>query len=795
MVTQNALFNNEDGSARAMIGNTSYNNRRAALEDLTHIDSRFSRFKKRIYVILLIVAIILGIFLVIFVHNSRITDTQTEDPICTSEDPICTSEECIRSAAHLRLSMDFNVDPCDDFYKFTCGRWDVEHPSHIWHYEYTNFDTVKERIMTKLLTLLETNVSASEPLPLQQMKDLYTSCTDTDTLDSLGYTDLFKYLKKLHLPTLPRFFNSNTSKNSSSFDWIKREVAMRTTLGAGVFVDLLVGPNIYNTTENVIYMGFPNSNSLLPGLIRAENKWKPNSWYNRNKRNEQKKLRYTEITYGKDVLEVLAVVLTKVSKKVDAWLAIHAARTIWSIKEDLERLAILGMFLENQIKVLKVDDIPFITHSNKEWRRYLTMVFNETSNVKLDLDNKDYIYTSDKELLYLRQLMSYLSKLPDSKVELFMWWVAVHTVISSTPAGYYTTEDSRSFKASDIKKIRTTQCVNLVTKTMKYAVTYAIAERDFIENARIKADEIVDNIRDAFEKNVKSAIWLDSDAKKAVLEKSENLISLIGFPEWLLNVRMLEDFYRKYKIQNNTFFDNIMGIAKTETHLNLASLREENARTWKGQNPIEVNAQNYLSYNLLVLPMAILTHPFYNLGLESLNYGALGSTIGHELVHGFDLDGIKYNKWGYRKAWMSNETARAIIRRLLCFVEQYDEFSVSAVNKTVNGYQTLSENLADSEGLRLSYSAYQHHSKYGKEPKLPGFESFSKDQMFFIAYTSIWCGTTDTDLLEYEIEYDEHSPKHIRVLGSLQNSHEFAEAFKCPIGSKFNPKRTRCKVW
>lgn len=88
------------------------------------------------------------------------------------------------------------------------------------------------------------------------------------------------------------------------------------------------------------------------------------------------------------------------------------------------------------------------------WRRYLTMVFDGISNVKLDLDNKDYIYTSEQQLVYLRKVVSYLSKLPDENIELYMWWVAVHTMIPSTPAAYFSTGNSESFKASNLQKIR-----------------------------------------------------------------------------------------------------------------------------------------------------------------------------------------------------------------------------------------------------------------------------------------------------------------------------------------------------
>jgi predicted metalloendopeptidase len=110
--------------------------------------------------------------------------------------------------------------------------------------------------------------------------------------------------------------------------------------------------------------------------------------------------------------------------------------------------------------------------------------------------------------------------------------------------------------------------------------------------------------------------------------------------------------------------------------------------------------------------------------------------------------------------------------------------------------KTLGENLADNGGLSHAYRAYHSYlKKNGPEPKLPGFENFTSDQLFFIAFGSIWCETISADELESQIEFDEHSPNNVRVIGSLQNSQEFSRAFECPVGSRMNPSDNKCKVW
>uniref|UniRef100_A0A6P7G7X5 Neprilysin-2-like n=1 Tax=Diabrotica virgifera virgifera TaxID=50390 RepID=A0A6P7G7X5_DIAVI len=113
----------------------------------------------------------------------------------------------------------------------------------------------------------------------------------------------------------------------------------------------------------------------------------------------------------------------------------------------------------------------------------------------------------------------------------------------------------------------------------------------------------------------------------------------------------------------------------------------------------------------------------------------------------------------------------------------------------INGKQTLGENIADNGGLNEAIGAYKKYvAKHGEEPKLPGFENYTSFQLFFIAYANIWCQTASIEDLTTAIEYDEHCPNAIRVLGSLQNSPDFAKAFHCPTGSPMNPKN-KCKIW
>ncbi|KAJ8915866.1 hypothetical protein NQ315_015477 [Exocentrus adspersus] len=195
------------------------------------------------------------------------------------------------------------------------------------------------------------------------------------------------------------------------------------------------------------------------------------------------------------------------------------------------------------------------------------------------------------------------------------------------------------------------------------------------------------------------------------------------------------------------------------------------------------------------VPMAILNFPVYNLGLEVLNYGSIGAILGHELTHGFDNMGRKHDKYGNHVQWWSNKTIETFENLTECFIKQYDNFTIDGVEGHVKGKNTLGENLADNGGVNQAFTAYKNYvSQFGEEAKLPGFENFTHEQMFFIAYGSIWCESTTVQDLQEQLEYDEHSPNSIRVIGALQNSNEFTKAFNCPKGSFMNPHK-KCKIW
>lgn len=160
--------------------------------------------------------------------------------------------------------MDLSVDPCDNFYDYTCGHWSDEYINHGWYPSFSSFEIISEKLETASLKFLKSNASEDDPVPVKQSRLFYRACMDTDTLKRLGFSVMFKYLKQAELPMVPRFFEKPSDTSGFHFDWMQADVNLKRLLDMDLFVGFLVDANIYNRTMNVMYIGRPSASSPLP---------------------------------------------------------------------------------------------------------------------------------------------------------------------------------------------------------------------------------------------------------------------------------------------------------------------------------------------------------------------------------------------------------------------------------------------------------------------------------------------------------------------------------------------------
>ncbi|KAJ6639054.1 Neprilysin-2 [Pseudolycoriella hygida] len=321
----------------------------------------------------------------------------------------------------------------------------------------------------------------------------------------------------------------------------------------------------------------------------------------------------------------------------------------------------------------------------------------------------------------------------------------------------------------------------------------------FPEDSRQAVISLVEDVRVAFINILADAPWMDEETRKKAISKAEHIIAHVGYPSELYQNVTFEEFYKDLEMDPDNFFNNSMQFNLfINTHY-LNELRKPvNRAGWQELltlDPTEANAFYDPSSNTMQFPIAILHELFFSKDRpQYINYASLGNTVGHEITHGFDDNGRKYDLYGNLVNWWNVDTKRKFSDQTECFIDQYSEYTDPKTNLTVDGDNTLNENLADNGGTRAAYHAYLNWLKRnGDERLVPGVK-YNQKQLFWISYAQAESSVDGRDHIAYLIENDSHSPNELRVLGVVSNLQEFANDFNCPVGSKMNPEK-KCRVW
>ena len=318
------------------------------------------------------------------------------------------------------------------------------------------------------------------------------------------------------------------------------------------------------------------------------------------------------------------------------------------------------------------------------------------------------------------------------------------------------------------------------------AIGEIYVQKHFGEEAKRRMDELVANLLKTYEVSIKELTWMTEDTKKQALEKLHKIKPKIGYTEKWRD-------YSNLKIDPKDLLGNMRRSALHEHQRMLDKLGKPVDDTEWGMTPQTVNAYYNPTKNEIVFPAAILQPPFFDAEVEdAVNYGGIGAVIGHEISHGFDDQGSKYDGDGNLKNWWT-ESDRASFEKLAdALVEQYDAYEAMP-GKNVQGQLTLGENIADLSGLAIAYKAYKMSLGEDEGQVLDGFTA---DQRFFIGWAQIWARKYRDSELVRRLVTDPHSPSLFRANGPVSNFDPFYEAFGLKKGDKlFKSKDQRIQIW
>ena len=336
------------------------------------------------------------------------------------------------------------------------------------------------------------------------------------------------------------------------------------------------------------------------------------------------------------------------------------------------------------------------------------------------------------------------------------------------------------------QKPRWKRGVNVVNANLGEVIGKIYVDRHFKPQAKARMSQLVENLRGAYGESIDNLEWMSADTKKAAKVKLAGFTPKIGYPDrW-------ED-YSKLDIYPTDLVGNIIRSRSLNHQKNLERLGGP-IRTWEwGMTPQTVNAYYSPTRNEIVFPAAILQPPFFNMAADdAVNYGGIGAVIGHEMGHGFDDQGSRYDKDGNLRNWWTEADLKAFKVRTAQLVKQYDSYQVFD-DLNVNGKLTLGENIGDLSGLTIAYKAYKKSLNGQPAPVIDGLTG---DQRFFMGFAQIWRVKMTEKALRNRVATDPHSPGKFRALGSLSNMDDFYKAFDVKPGdAMYIPPEKRVKIW
>ncbi|XP_011837326.1 PREDICTED: endothelin-converting enzyme 2 [Mandrillus leucophaeus] len=647
----------------------------------------------------------------------------------------CLTEACIRVAGKILESLDRGVSPCEDFYQFSCGGWIRRNPLPDGRSRWNTFNSLWDQNQAILKHLLENTTFNSSSEAERKTQRFYLSCLQVERIEELGAQPLRDLIDKIG------GWNITGPWDQDNFMEVLKAVSG--TYRATPFFTVYISADSKSSNSNVIQVD--QSGLFLPSR----------DYYLNRTANEK------VLTAYLDYMEELGMLLggrpTSTREQMQQVLELEVQLANITVPQDQRRDE------EKIYHKMSISELQALAPS-MDWLEFLSFLL---SPLELSDSEPVVVYGMD----YLQQVSELINRTEPSILNNYLIWNLVQKTTSSL---------DRRFESAQEKLLET------LYGTKKVGSLTLPPRSD-------PAEGMISEIRTAFEEALGQLVWMDEKTRQAAKEKADAIYDMIGFPDFILEPKELDDVYDGYEVSEDSFFQNMLNLYNFSAKVMADQLRKPPSREQWSMTPQTVNAYYLPTKNEIVFPAGILQAPFYARNHpKALNFGGIGVVMGHELTHAFDDQGREYDKEGNLRPWWQNESLAAFRNHTACMEEQYNQYQVNG--ERLNGRQTLGENIADNGGLKAAYNAYKAWlRKHGEEQQLPAV-GLTNHQLFFVGFAQVWCSVRTPESSHEGLVTDPHSPARFRVLGTLSNSRDFLRHFGCPVGSPMNPGQL-CEVW
>jgi putative endopeptidase len=644
--------------------------------------------------------------------------------------------------------IDTSIDPCDNFYKYSCNGWFKRNPLPADQVSYGRFTELSEINRAHLRAILE---AAAVPSPTrtaneQKIGDEYASCMDVAAINARG--------------TQP--FQADLDRIAALHDrkQLPDLLAHLHREGIGAFFDVGSDQDLSDSTQVI-------ANFAAGGLGLPER-----DYYTRTdpKSVEQRQQYVQHVT---NMLKLLGESQQQAASDAQSILALET------------RLA------KASLTVTEMRDPQALNHPMQlaDFEKTLSG-FNLAAYV--DAEHAPPIRKINVlEPKFYAELNSVLAATDLATIRAYLRWHFIHSIAgTSTPESF----DNESFhfyqktlRGQEEQQARWKRCTARVDHELGEALGQVYVAKYFPPDDKARAVAMTEAIEAAMDKDLDSLDWMSPETKVRAKQKLHAVANKIGYPDKWRD-------YTKLEITRGDALGNQERAHTFEHNREMAKIGKPVDRGEWDMTPPTVNAYYNPQMNDVNFPAGYLQPPFFSAREDdAANYGDMGSTIGHELTHGFDDEGRQFDAQGNLKDWWTKDDATRFTEKADCMVKQFDAF-VPVDDVHVNGKLTLGENLADLGGLWLAYIAWEAKAETANVDMAAKTDGYTPEQRFYIAYAQQWCTQTRPEALRSQVLTNEHAPDEYRTNGILQDFPQFATAFGCKKGQAM-VREHACRVW
>ena len=645
-------------------------------------------------------------------------------------------------------AMDTTADACVDFYQYTCGGWMRNNPIPADQPRWSVYAKLAEDNQRYLWGILDGLAKDTRGRNARQQKigDYFAACMDEGAVEKLGAKPLVPLLQQI-----------DAMKSKRELPALLANLQLKTA-DSGFFFGF--GSN----------QDFADSSKVI-AFATAGGLSLPDRDYYLKTEDKSREIRAQFVAHVARMFELLGDSADVAKRNADKVMQMETELATASLSR-VDRRDPHKLFHNMDAKALKALTPGF------DWAGYLKVAGLAKQNA-FNVTEPEFYKALDKQL-QTRSL---------DDIKTYLRWHLAHANAPHLSSAFLT-EDfnffSNTLRGVPEVKPRWKRCVGLIDAQLGEALGQEFVSRAFSAELKKKTLQMTRQIELAMQDDIKQLSWMSAETKKKALEKLHSVVNKIGYP----------DKWRDYgalAVKRNDHMGNVQRGNLFESRRDIAKIGKPLDRGEWFMTPTSVNAYYNPQMNDINFPAGVLQPPLYDPKMDDApNYGNTGGTIGHELTHGFDDVGRKFDAKGNLKEWWTGKDNKEFNDRAQCIVEQYAQYTIVDDIK-INSKLTLGEDIADLGGLVLGWMAWQ--MQIAQAPVKPvAREGFTPEQRFFIGYAQWACENNRPEDLRDRALTNPHSPGKYRVNGLVINMPEFEKAFSCKAGQPM-VRENRCKVW